>query len=67
MKSKNPRFCLIKSKLRNSTLLFDKLLEEPAVEIALNNRYHNDLIGKACLLIMGDSEFRRMVEEWEQH
>ena len=67
MKSPNPRFCLVDSKLRNSKLLFDKLLEEPAVEIATNSEYHNELIGKACLLIMGDKEFRRMVEEWEQH
>ena len=62
---KNPRFCLIKSKLRNSTILFDKLIEEPAVEIALNNRQFNDLIGKACLLIMSDPEFVEVVEKWE--
>ena len=64
MKSPNPRFCLIKSKLKNSNILFDKLLEEPAVEIATNSKWHNDLIGKACLLIMGDKEFREMVEKW---
>ena len=62
---KNPRFRLIKSKLRNSTILFDKLLEEPAVEIALNNRQSNDLIGKACLLIMSDPEFVEVVEKWK--
>ena len=65
MKSLNPRFCLIKSKLRCSSILYDKLLEEPSVEIAVKNPYHNDLIGKACLLIMGDVRFRKLVEEYE--
>ena len=64
MKSPNPRFCLIKSKLTNSRLLYDKLFEKPVVEIATSSNYHNELIAKASLLIMGDPQFRKEVEEW---
>lgn len=65
MKIESKRFKIIRSKLRNSSLVFDKLTEEVTVEIASNNRQLNDTMAKACLIILScDKDFLKMVEEW---
>ena len=65
MKTENIRFKTIRSKHRNSSIIFDKLLDEAAVEIATNNRQMNDLMAAACIIILsGDTDFMKMVEEW---
>ncbi len=64
-KQKNIRFCKIKSKLNSSVIIFDKLTEEAAAEIATNNQQFNNLIADAALIILrGDKKFIKQVEEW---
>jgi hypothetical protein len=65
MKIESKRFKIIRSKLRNSSLVFDKLTEDVTVEIASNNRQLNDIMAKACLIILScDEDFLKMVEEY---
>ena len=64
-KMENKRFKLIRSKHRNSSIVFDKLLDDACIEIATNNRQMNDLMGKACMIILSaDPDFLKLVEEW---
>ena len=62
--NESKRFKLIKSKLRNEVLVFDKLIDEPIAEIASNNNQFNKLMGEACMLIIYDENFRKVVMEW---
>lgn len=59
------RFKIVESKFRNNIIIFDKLIDEPIIEIAGNNKQLNKLMAKACMLILScNTDFLKVVEEW---